>query len=287
MLQYDGTDGRLRRACTRGNLLRWTWGSCAKPCEHCNAKDLFLTGPRKFGACCFFLQSIAIEAHLCRLSFMAKLRLVFCTHWCKHGHHNVCLLCGTFHARLNWTSATTSLFVVGSGSFICCVLSEKLTLISCRREQCQDMHTMLAVSFATGVVSKQSHSNAALIGASSMRPIPVYVHNLVSGMREYTRGSHGPFTVPVCVPLAVEEWHVACKALPHGAALLATDPVSGQRCDTSLNIFGDDDAKTHAIPTVPEFAPIVTRMDADLDRSLQGLGMAQNHDKKELLVPLM
>ena len=74
---------------------------------------------------------------------------------------------------------------------------------------------------------------------------------------------------------AVEEWHVACKALPHGAALLATDPVSGQRCDTSLSTFADDVAKTHAIPTAPEFAPIVTRMDADLDRSLQGLGMVQ------------
>ena len=86
---------------------------------------------------------------------------------------------------------------------------------------------------------------------------------------------------------AVEEWHVACKALPHGAALLATDPVSGQRCDTSLSTFADDVAKTHAIPTAPEFAPIVTRMDADLDRSLQGLGMVQNHDKKELLVRLM
>ena len=86
---------------------------------------------------------------------------------------------------------------------------------------------------------------------------------------------------------AVEQWHAACQALPHGTALLATDPVSGERCDTSLSTFADDVAKTHAIPTAPEFAPIVTRMDTDLDRSLQALGMAQNHDKKELLVRVM
>ena len=203
---------RLVLACTRGNLLRRTWGSCAKPCEHYNAKELFLTGvhPRKFGACCFFLQSIAIEAHLCRLSFMAKLRLVFCTHWCKHGHHNVCLLCGTFHARLNWTSATTSLVAVGSGSFTCCVLSEKLTFISCGREQCQDMHTMLAVSFATGVVSKQSHSNAALIGASSM---------LGWGMLQCFMMLRMPFPhllmplwTPQCVNMPVlTMWNCLCK----------------------------------------------------------------------------
>ena len=161
----------LACTCTFGSLQRRTWGSCAKPCEHYDAKELFLTGvhPRKFGACCFFHQSTAVEAHLCRRSFMAKLRLDSCTHWSKQEHHNAYLLCGTFHARLSWTSATTSLAAVGRGSFICYVLSEKLTFINCGREQCQDMHIMLAVSFATAVASKQSHSSVALTGASNMQ----------------------------------------------------------------------------------------------------------------------
>ncbi|CAE7942455.1 proS [Symbiodinium necroappetens] len=164
----EGTTGSCWRArsavCSRGT------GEIAKPCEHYNAEKLFLAGvhPRKFGACCFSHQSIAIEAHLCRRNVMPKLSLGFCTHWCKHGHHNACLLCGTFHARLNWTSAITSLAAVGRGPFTCYVLSERLTFISYGREQCQDMHIMLAGSFATGVVSKRSHSNVALVGASSM-----------------------------------------------------------------------------------------------------------------------
>ena len=164
----EGTTGSCWRArsavCSRGT------GEIAKPCEHYNAEKLFLAGvhPRKFGACCFSHQSIAIEAHLCRRNVMPKLSLGFCAHWCKHGHHNACLLCGTFHARLNWTSAITSLAAVGRGPFTCYVLSERLTFISYGREQCQDMHIMLAGSFATGVVSKRSHSNVALVGASSM-----------------------------------------------------------------------------------------------------------------------
>ena len=209
----------LACTCTFGSLQRRTWGSCAKPCEHYDAKELFLTGE----------QAITQQR---------------CINW-RLQHAGLGHVTVLYDVKNAFPSPS----------------HDSLDAAVRQHARPDDVELLM-----------QRHREAYILLRDPFRPTYT-VLQVGCGNMQGDRMAPSQF-LSVYLP-AVEEWHVACQALPHGAALLATDPVSGHGCDTSLSTFADDVAKTHAIPTAPEFAPIVTRMDTGLDCSLQGLGMAE------------